>query len=63
MRNLLLYRFILANTLFATLTAALAWSGHVRPVFEADDFGDALTPELREQEARLAAQIQASTHR
>jgi hypothetical protein len=35
----------------------------VRPVFEADDFGDALTPELREQEARLAAQIQASTHR
>ncbi|MBD9437738.1 YciI family protein [Pseudoxanthomonas sp. PXM03] len=29
----------------------------VRPVFEADDFGDALTPELREQEARLAAEI------
>ena len=29
----------------------------LRPVFEADDFGDALTPELREQEARLAAQI------
>ena len=27
----------------------------IRPVFEADDFGDALTPELREQEARLRA--------
>jgi hypothetical protein len=25
----------------------------LRQVFEADDFGDALTPELREQEARL----------
>ena len=25
----------------------------LRPVFEADDFGDALTPELREREARL----------
>ena len=31
----------------------------LRPVFEADDFGDALTPELREQEARLAADIHA----
>ena len=28
----------------------------IRPVFEADDFGAALTPELREQEARLRAQ-------
>lgn len=25
----------------------------IRPVFEAEDFGDALTPELRAQEARL----------
>jgi hypothetical protein len=25
-------------------------------VFEADDFGDAFTPELREMEARLRAQ-------
>lgn len=25
----------------------------IRPVFEAEDFGDALTPELREQEERL----------
>ena len=33
----------------------------LRPVFEADDFGDALTPELREQEARLAAQIQSQS--
>jgi hypothetical protein len=28
----------------------------IRTVFEACDFGDALTPELREQEARLRAQ-------
>ena len=28
----------------------------IRPVFEADDFGPALTPELREQEDRLRAQ-------
>lgn len=27
----------------------------LRPVFEAEDFGDAFTPELREQEARLRA--------
>ena len=25
----------------------------IRPVFEADDFGEAFTPELREQEARV----------
>jgi hypothetical protein len=28
----------------------------IRPVFEMDDFGDAMTPELREQEERLRAQ-------
>jgi hypothetical protein len=28
----------------------------IRPVFEADDFGPELTPELREQEERLRAQ-------
>ena len=28
----------------------------IRPVFEADDFGPELTPELREQEARLRAE-------
>jgi hypothetical protein len=28
----------------------------IRPVFEADDFGEAFTPELREQEGRLRAQ-------
>lgn len=27
----------------------------IRPVFEADDFGEAFTPELREQEERLRA--------
>ncbi|HEY0662031.1 MAG TPA: YciI family protein [Lysobacter sp.] len=31
----------------------------IRQVFEADDFGDALTPELREQEERLRAQSTA----
>jgi predicted transcriptional regulator YdeE len=30
----------------------------IRPVFEADDFGDTFTPELREQEARIRAQAQ-----
>lgn len=35
----------------------------LRPVFEADDFGDALTPELREQEARIAAQLPSSAER
>jgi hypothetical protein len=29
----------------------------IRPVFEAEDFGEALTPELREQEDRLREQI------
>ena len=29
----------------------------IRPVFEAEDFGASLTPELREQEARLRAQL------
>lgn len=28
----------------------------IRPVFEADDFGEALTPELREQEERMRMQ-------
>jgi hypothetical protein len=32
----------------------------IRPVFEADDFGDALTPELREKGAQLRAQTQGS---
>jgi hypothetical protein len=32
----------------------------LRPVFEADDFGAELTPELREQEERLRQRIAAS---
>ncbi len=32
----------------------------IRPFFELDDFGPALTPELREQEERLAARIAES---
>jgi hypothetical protein len=30
----------------------------IRPIFEADDFGEALTPELRAQEDRLRAEIE-----
>ena len=30
----------------------------IRPLFEADDFGEALTPELREQEDRIRARIE-----
>jgi hypothetical protein len=30
----------------------------LRPVFEMDDFGEAMTPELREQEERLRAQTE-----
>lgn len=32
----------------------------IRPVFETEDFGDELTPELREQEARLRAQTEGA---
>ena len=31
----------------------------IRPVFETDDFGEAMTPELRAQEERLRAEMQA----
>ena len=31
----------------------------IRPVFEAEDFGEEFTPELREQEARIREQIGA----
>jgi len=31
----------------------------IRPVFEAEDFGEALTPELREQETRLREQAKS----
>ncbi|MGH2500007.1 MAG: YciI family protein [Candidatus Limnocylindria bacterium] len=31
----------------------------IRPVFEAEDFGPALTPELKEREERLRAQVAA----
>jgi hypothetical protein len=33
----------------------------IRPVFEADDFGEALTPELREQEQRLRSQTETGS--
>lgn len=32
----------------------------IRPVFEAEDFGEELTPELREQEDRLRSRIEAA---
>ena len=34
----------------------------IRPVFEADDFGAEFTPELKQQEERLRAQIAANAH-
>jgi hypothetical protein len=30
----------------------------IRPVFEAEDFGEVLTPALREQEDRIRAQLE-----
>jgi hypothetical protein len=33
----------------------------IRPIFEAEDFGAEFTPELREQEDRLRAQIEKNT--
>jgi hypothetical protein len=30
----------------------------IRPLFEADDFGEAFTPELREQEDRIRAKVE-----
>ena len=35
----------------------------IRPVFEADDFGPALTPELREKEEELRAKAQSQPRR
>ncbi len=35
----------------------------IRQVFEAEDFGDAFTPEMREQEERLRAQAAEKTKR
>ncbi len=35
----------------------------IRPVFETEEFGAELTPELREQEARLRAQVEANAPR
>jgi hypothetical protein len=34
----------------------------LRPIFEPDDFGKALTPELRQQEERLRAQLERQQH-
>jgi hypothetical protein len=31
----------------------------IRPLFETDDFGEAMTPELREQEDRIRATVEA----
>lgn len=33
----------------------------IRPVYEADDFGEAFTPELREKEERLRARLEQAT--
>ncbi len=34
----------------------------IRPLFEADDFGKELTPELREREERLRAELERQQH-
>ncbi len=34
----------------------------IRPLFEADDFGKELTPELREQEERIRAEVERQHH-
>jgi hypothetical protein len=34
------------------------WVLEIRPIFEAEDFGSAFTPELRAQEERLRAEIE-----
>jgi hypothetical protein len=31
----------------------------IRPLFETDDFGEAMTPELREQEDRIRAKVES----
>lgn len=55
----------------ASLEEAIEWAKRIpnpdgtegevelRPIFEPDDFGAELTPELREQEARLRAETEA----
>ena len=55
----------------ASLDEAIEWAQKIpnpdgnegevelRPIFETEDFGDELTPELREREARLRAQTEA----
>lgn len=58
----------------ASLQEAIAWvkrcpnpmpgetEVEIRQVFEAGDFGEALTPALRDQEDRLRAQVEARRH-
>ncbi len=57
----------------ASLEEAIAWAKRcpnptgaegeieLRPIFEAEDFGEAFTPELREQEERLRAETATQT--
>ena len=45
---------------FRPSSGETATSVEIRPLFEAEDFGDEFSPELREQEARQRAQ--AATH-
>jgi hypothetical protein len=59
----------------ASLQEAIAWAKRcpnpmpgdseleIRQVFAAEDFGEAFTPKLREQEERLRAQVEKSTAR
>ena len=41
------------------LTLPMLVSLEIRPVFEAEDFGEAFTPELQEQENRLRQRIES----
>lgn len=59
----------------ASLDEAIAWARRcpnpmpgdseleIRPLFEAEDFGDALTPELRAQEDALREEVARQQHR
>lgn len=49
-------RFMVLLKATESSEAGVLPSGEIRQVFEADDFGDALTPELRAAEERLRAQ-------
>ena len=53
---------VIAKNLLPVFELGLSDSDiEIRPIYEAEDFGDAMTPELREQEERLREQIAGRT--